>query len=154
MPHSLWGDVPSLMLGTWCQFLSLPLGTYELLFQFQFVSSFRSQSLHSFQVVFWLLLCPTSSHFSAYYRESAIDADAHGCGSPDHQRAIRLLPCSNFCRWLVLPSCFQLLISLQTTKLWGFSQFLLTLAFLSPNVPSIHPHHCPWSLHLKKCLQP
>lgn len=122
----------------------------ELLDQSQFVASFSLQSPHSSQAVLWLLLCSASSHLSAYYQESVMDAEAHWCGSPDHPRAIRLLPCSNFCRWLMLPSCFQFLISLQTTILWGVSQLLLTLAFLSPNVPSIHPHHYPWSLHLKK----
>lgn len=126
----------------------------ELLYQSQFVASFSLQSPHSSQAVLWLPLCPASSHLSAYYQESVMDAEAHWCGSPDHPRAIRLLPCSNFCRWLMLPSCFQFLISLQTTILWEVSQLLLTLALLSPNVPSIHPHHYPWSLHLKKCLQP
>ena len=56
--------------------------------------------------------------------------------------------------WFMFPSCFQFFISLQTTRLWGFSQFLLTVALVVHNIPSINPHLCPSFFYIKSVCNP
>lgn len=139
-----------MLLRSWCQFC--PLGACEpwLLVQSQFASIFSSWSLHSFQAVFWPLLSPATSHLSVHHRESVTNADIHWHGFPDCPSTINIcFYVLTSCIWLMFPSCSQCLVSLQTTTLRGFSQCLLTLVFLSHNIPTIHRHPCPRSLHLK-----